>query len=99
MGALRRAPWLPADHETADAGGVGRYNDFERRIGLLDVAAPGRTRSTARSSAGGRPAGWERSYLGYPTSDEFAIPVAGGSTSSAGTSPGRQTKVVMDRRY
>ena len=46
------------------------------------------------------PRGWEPSYLGYPKSDEFAIPGGRRSNFEHGyITWNATTKVVTDRRY
>jgi hypothetical protein len=62
------------------------------------TALRGRTRCTASSATAGPR--WERSYLGYPTSDEFAI--AGGRRTNferGYTTFTASTGRVVDRRY
>jgi uncharacterized protein with LGFP repeats len=64
----------PATGERGTPDGVGRYNHFSSggsvywtpTTGAQDVYGAIRSRWAAL--------GWERSYLGYPTSGEFAVP-------------------------
>ncbi|WP_231486518.1 PQQ-dependent sugar dehydrogenase [Candidatus Blastococcus massiliensis] len=95
MGHLR----FPITNELGTPDGVGRFNHFEGgsvywtpRTGAHEVQGAIRERWAAL--------GWERSYLGYPTSDEFSVPGGrrtnferGSITWTAAT--GR----VVDRRY
>ena len=64
---------FPTTDETATPDGIGRYNHFERGsvywsgpTGAHPVEGAIRDRWVAL--------GWERSYLGYPTSGEYAVP-------------------------
>lgn len=70
---------FPVTNETAARDRIGRYNDFQggsiywkSGIGARSVHGSIRTKWKAL--------GAERSYLGYPTSDEFAV--SGGSRSN-----------------
>jgi uncharacterized protein with LGFP repeats len=99
MGASQGVLGFPLTNETATAGGVGRYNDFQRgsvywksSTGAKSVRGVIRNRWKAR--------GAERSYLGYPKSDEFAIPGGRRSNFEHGyITWNATTKVVTDRRY
>lgn len=64
---------FPVTNETPTPDGVGRFNHFE---GGSVYWTPGTSSHEVRGSIRERWAalGWERSYLGYPTSDEFAVP-------------------------
>jgi glucose/arabinose dehydrogenase len=64
---------FPVTSETRAPDGVGHYNHFERgsvywtpQTGSHEVHGAIHARWAAL--------GWERSYLGYPTSDEYAVP-------------------------
>jgi uncharacterized protein with LGFP repeats/glucose/arabinose dehydrogenase len=79
MGWENSALGYPTSNETGTLDGVGRFNQFQYgsiywspRTGAHEVR--GAIRNAWASI------GWERSYLGYPTSDEFAI--AGGRRSN-----------------
>lgn len=90
---------LPTTSETATPDGVGRFNHFE---GGSIYWTPATGAQEVRGSIYGRwsALGWERSYLGYPTSGEFDI--AGGRRSNfqngyiTWNSANGQ---VVDRRY
>jgi uncharacterized protein with LGFP repeats/glucose/arabinose dehydrogenase/chitodextrinase len=90
---------FPTTNETMTPDGIGRFNHFEGgsvywtpRTGAHDVrgAIRGRWQSL----------GWERSYLGYPTSDEYAIPGGRRSNFERGyITWNAGTGQVIDRRY
>lgn len=90
----------PVTNETRTPDGVGRFNHFQRggsiywtpRTGARDVYGAIRGRWAAL--------GWERSYLGYPTSGEFAIPGGRRSNFERGfITWDSRTGRVTDRRY
>jgi uncharacterized protein with LGFP repeats len=64
----------PLTDETITPDGVGRYNHFAK--GGSIYWSPGTGAHEIYGSIRGRWAqlGWERSYLGYPTSGEYSIP-------------------------
>ncbi|GAA4746055.1 hypothetical protein GCM10023328_30270 [Modestobacter marinus] len=64
---------FPLTDETSTPDGVGRFNHFE---GGSIYWTPGTGAQQVEGSIRARWAalGWERSYLGYPTSDEYTIP-------------------------
>jgi uncharacterized protein with LGFP repeats len=64
----------PVTDETITPDGVGRYNHFAK--GGSIYWSPGTGAHEIYGSIRGRWAqlGWERSYLGYPTSGEYSIP-------------------------
>lgn len=89
---------FPITNETPTPDGRGRYNHFERgsvywtpQTGAHVVEGAIRDRWAAL--------GWERSYLGYPTSDEYAVP-GGRRTDFQGGSVTwtAATGQVVDRR-
>ncbi|WP_235883252.1 N-acetylmuramoyl-L-alanine amidase [Saccharopolyspora elongata] len=65
----------PRTDELGTPDGVGRYNHFDRSNGSV-YWTPGTGAHEIRGAIKDRWAqvGWERSYLGYPTSDEYAVP-------------------------
>jgi hypothetical protein len=90
---------FPRTNETATPDGRGRYNAFEGGSVYW-------TPQTAAHEVHGailvrwQQLGWERSYLGYPTSDEFAI--AGGRRTNferGYITWTAATGQVVDRRY
>ncbi|WP_448625471.1 PQQ-dependent sugar dehydrogenase [Geodermatophilus sp. URMC 64] len=101
-GALRWESGIlgfPTTSETRTPDGLGRFNHFEggsvywtARTGAHEVHGAIRTRWSQL--------GWERSYLGYPTSDEFAIPGGRRANFERGyITWTAATGVVTDRRY
>jgi len=90
---------FPTTNETPTPDGFGRFNHFEGGSVYWTPALGGheiRGAIRARWAA----LGWERSYLGYPTSDEFSI--AGGRRSNferGYITWNSATGQVIDRRY
>ncbi|UGQ10880.1 PQQ-dependent sugar dehydrogenase [Yinghuangia sp. ASG 101] len=90
---------FPTTNETATPYGAGRYNHFEygsiywsSSTGAHEVYGSIRDRWSAL--------GWELSYLGYPTSGEFAIPGGRRSNFQYGYIEfNAATGAVVDRRY
>jgi glucose/arabinose dehydrogenase len=90
---------FPITDERITPDGAGRYNHFEggsvywtARTGAHEIRGAIRTRWQAL--------GWERSYLGYPTSDEFAISGGRRSNFERGyVTWNARTGQVVDRRY
>jgi glucose/arabinose dehydrogenase len=78
-GAWARAGWeggrlgFPTTDETVTPGGAGRFNHFERGSVYWSPATGAHVvegEILRRWAA----LGWEQSYLGFPTSDEYAVP-------------------------
>lgn len=90
---------FPLTNELRTSDGLGRYNDFQAgsiywksSIGARSVQGTIRNRWRAL--------GAERSYLGYPTSDEFAISGGRRSNFERGyVTWNSSTGAVTDRRY
>jgi len=79
LGGVGSVVGYPLTDETGAPDGVGRYNHFQSGtiywkpdVGAHEVH--GAIRDLWASI------GWERSYLGYPTSDEHDVQIAGGGT-------------------
>jgi hypothetical protein len=73
--------WIPETDETATPDGTGRYNHFQGGASIYwhpDTAAWGIWGDIRKRWA---ELGWERSYLGYPTSDEGDIDEGGRANS------------------
>jgi glucose/arabinose dehydrogenase len=70
----------PVTSELGTADGAGRYNHFQRNASIYWTPATGAHEVRNAIRARWAQLGWERSYLGYPTSDEFAVP--GGARSN-----------------
>jgi hypothetical protein len=90
---------FPTTDELPTPDGGGRFNHFEGgsvywtpRTGAHEVHGSIRERWAAM--------GWERSYLGYPTSDEYSVPGGQRSNFERGTITWTAaTGRVVDRRY
>lgn len=76
------ARWIPETDELATPDGVGRYNHFNED-GASIYWSPGTGACAIWGDIRKRWAelGWERSYLGYPTSDEGDIDESGRANS------------------
>jgi hypothetical protein len=90
---------FPTTNEMITPDLIGRYNHFEHGsiyfkpwVGAFEVHGAIRDRWAA--------IGWERSYLGYPTSDEFSIPGGRRSNFENGYITWNASNgQVIDRRY
>lgn len=90
---------FPTTNELPTPDGVGRFNQFEGgsvywtpRTGAHEVRGSIRERWAAL--------GWELSYLGYPTSDEYSVPGGRRSDFERGSITWTAaTGQVVDRRY
>ncbi|HKR81423.1 MAG TPA: PQQ-dependent sugar dehydrogenase [Candidatus Saccharimonadales bacterium] len=92
---------LPTTDELTTPDGIGRYNHFEGENGSIYwTPQTGAHEVQGMIKARWATLGWERSYLGYPTSDEFAI--AGGRRSNfqyGYITWNAATGQVVDHRY
>ena len=90
---------FPLTNELIPPDGVGRFNAFE---GGSIYWSP---RTGAHAVYGAilarwRALGWEFSYLGYPTSDEYAVPGGRRTDFERGyVQWDARTGAVIDRRY
>lgn len=75
---------LPTTDETAAPDGAGRYNQFAHGS-VFWSPATGAHEVHGAIRAQWAVLGWERSRLGYPTSDEHAVPGGRASTFAHGT--------------
>jgi len=99
LGWERSPLGYPTTNENGTPDRVGRYNHFQGasiywtpRTGAQDVRGAIRARW--------QQLGWERSYLGYPTSGEFAISGGRRSNFERGyITWNARTGQVIDRRY
>ncbi|HWD03344.1 MAG TPA: nucleoside hydrolase [Amycolatopsis sp.] len=75
LGWERSVLGYPITDETGTPDGIGRYNHFSRNGGSI-YWTPGTGAHAIYGAIRGKWAsmGWERSFLGYPTSDEYGIP-------------------------
>ena len=90
---------FPLTSERGTPDGIGRYNHFE---GGSIYFTPGTGAREVRGAirARWRALGSETSYLGYPTSDEFAVPGGRRSNFQKGyITYNLTTRQVVDRRY
>ncbi|MBV8997324.1 MAG: hypothetical protein JO287_27340, partial [Pseudonocardiales bacterium] len=64
---------LPTTDQTVTPDGIGRFHDFQYSGSIYWKASTGAHIAMGDIMARWASLGWERSRLGYPTSDEFAI--------------------------
>ncbi|WP_341868004.1 nucleoside hydrolase [Amycolatopsis circi] len=76
MGWERSVLGYPTTDETGTPDGVGRYNHFTGTGGASIYWTPGTGAQAIYGDIRAKWAsmGWERSFLGYPTSSEYGIP-------------------------
>ena len=73
LGWERSVLGYPVSNETGTPDGIGRYNNFQNgSIYWTPSTGPWEVHGAIRAHWGGL--GWERSVLGYPTSDETGLP-------------------------
>ncbi|MFC7341167.1 PQQ-dependent sugar dehydrogenase [Saccharopolyspora griseoalba] len=76
----RRLGWetgpmgYPTTDETATPDRVGRYNHFSKASSIYWSPGTGAHEVYGRIRERWAALGWERSYLGYPTSGEYSVP-------------------------
>lgn len=93
---------FPVTNETRTPDGVGRYNHFAGSFGSSIYWTPRTGAQPVQGAIHDRWAalGWERSYLGYPTTGEFAIPGGRRSNFERGfITWNAATGQVIDRRF
>lgn len=73
--------WLPETDETATPDGAGRYNHFDGGISIYWSPPTGACAIWGDIRKRWAELGWERGYLGYPTSDEGDIDEGGRANS------------------
>nr|WP_199430045.1 PQQ-dependent sugar dehydrogenase [Qaidamihabitans albus] len=100
LGWERGPMGYPATDERPTPDGVGRYNHFSKAASIY--WSPGNGAHEVYGAIRRRWAslGWERSYLGYPTSGEFSV--SGGRRNNFQHGYIRwysSTSAVVDRRY
>jgi glucose/arabinose dehydrogenase len=99
MGYERSLLGFPRTNESRTPDGRGRYNHFEGGS-VYWTAQTGAHELHGAILTRWQQLGWERSYLGYPTTDEFAI--SGGrrvNFERGYITWNATTRVVTDRRY
>ncbi len=74
MGWERSLLGYPVTDETGTPDGVGRFNHFAQSGSIYWTPSTGAQSVHGAIRAKWASMGWERSCLGYPVSDEFAIP-------------------------
>ncbi len=90
----------PVTNETRTPDGVGRFNHFERGASIYWTPRTGAREVYGAIRARWAALGWEWSYLGYPTSGEFAITGGRRSNFERGfITWDARTGRVTDRRY
>lgn len=89
----------PTTDELGTPDGVGAYNHFQKTSSVY--WSPGTGAHSVHNAIRNRWAqlGWERSYLGYPTSDEYAISGGARSDFQRGYIIWYTNGQVIDRRY
>ncbi|GAA2337028.1 PQQ-dependent sugar dehydrogenase [Saccharopolyspora halophila] len=102
----RRVGWetgpmgYPTTDETRTPDGVGRFNHFSKAASIYWTPGTGAHEVHGRIRERWVALGWERSYLGYPTTGEFAV--SGGRQSNFQHGYVRwfaANNTVIDRRY
>lgn len=68
---------IPENDETGTPDGIGRYNHFSGGKSIYWTPGTGAQAVWGRIRDRWAALGWERSYLGYPTSDETEFPEGG----------------------
>lgn len=90
----------PLTNETATPDARGRFNHFSRGGSIYWTSSTGANDVYGAIRDRWAALGWERSYLGYPTSGEFAIPGGRRSNFERGyITWNASTGQVIDRRY
>jgi glucose/arabinose dehydrogenase len=90
----------PLTDETGTPDGVGRYNHFSKGGSIYWTPSTGAHETFGAIRTRWAALGWERSYLGYPTSGEFSIPGGRRSNFQYGfITWNATTGQVIDRRY
>jgi glucose/arabinose dehydrogenase len=104
-GAWGRVGWeggrlgFPTTNETVTPDGVGRYNHFESGS-VYWTPGTGAHPVYGAILVRWQALGWERSYLGYPTSDEFATSTGRRQDFQRGfITWDARTGAVVDRRF
>ncbi len=90
----------PINDETPTPDGVGRFNHFSKAGSIYWTPSTGAREVYGAIRGRWSTLGWERSYLGYPTSGEFSIPGGRRNNFQRGYIVwDARTGVVTDRRY
>ncbi len=100
LGWERGPMGYPVTDERTTPDGVGRYNHFSKAASIYWTPRTGAHEVYGRIREHWSRMGWERSYLGYPTSGEFGVP--GGRRNNFERGYIRwdaSTNTTVDRRY
>ncbi|MFN2555276.1 MAG: PQQ-dependent sugar dehydrogenase [Nitriliruptorales bacterium] len=90
----------PTTDESPTPDGVGRFNHFSKAGSIYWTPGTGAREVYGAIRARWAQLGWERSYLGYPTSGEFSVPGGRRSNFQQGYIVwDARTGAVTDRRY
>ncbi|NYI89298.1 glucose/arabinose dehydrogenase [Amycolatopsis endophytica] len=89
----------PATDELVTPDGVGRYNHFDKAASIYFSPATGAHEIYGAIRARWSALGWETSYLGYPTSGEFAFDGGRRNNFQWGYIQWYPNGTVVDRRY
>ncbi len=90
----------PVTDELVTPDGVGRYNHFSKGASVYWTRGTGAHSVQGAIRARWAALGWERSYLGYPTRSEYAVPTGRRSDFQRGTVTwASRNGAVTDRRY
>ncbi|MFC4001456.1 PQQ-dependent sugar dehydrogenase [Prauserella oleivorans] len=90
----------PTTDESVTPDGRGRYNHFSKSGSIYWTAGTGARDVYGAIRQRWAALGWERSYLGYPTSGEFAVPGGRRNNFQRGYIQwNSSTGAVIDRRY
>ncbi|MFE6611779.1 PQQ-dependent sugar dehydrogenase [Amycolatopsis sp. NPDC057786] len=90
----------PATDETSTPDGVGRFNHFTKGGSIYWTMATDSHGIYGAIRQRWAALGWERSYLSYPTTDEFGIPIGRQNSFQGGyVTWNRTTGQVIDRRW
>jgi uncharacterized protein with LGFP repeats len=99
LGWERGRAGYPVTDEAGTPDGIGAYNHFNRDASIYWTGRTGAHLVVGAIRNRWASLGWERSYLGYPTSDEFAIPGGARSNFQKGYIVWYTNGTVIDRRY
>jgi hypothetical protein len=90
----------PTTNETSTPDGVGRYNHFDKAGSVYWTPGTGAQEVYGAIRQRWSALGWERSYLGYPTSGEFDVPGGRRNNFQRGYIQWtRSSGAVIDRPY
>jgi glucose/arabinose dehydrogenase len=88
----------PVTSETGTPDGVGRFNHFSKGASVYWTPSTGAREVYGAIRARWASLGWERGYLGYPTSGEYAVPGGRRSDFRSGWITWTPSGGAVDRR-